>query len=37
MQGEPIDDAAFAACYERVTNASAELVRSSALPHLPSF
>ena len=32
---KPIADAAFAACYERVTAAAAELVAASALPHLP--
>ncbi len=37
VQGEPIADAAFAACYDRVTAAAAKLVAASALPHLPSF
>ncbi len=37
VQGEPIADAAFAAAHERVTAAAAELVNTSALPHLPSF
>jgi dihydrofolate synthase/folylpolyglutamate synthase len=37
VRGEPISDDAFAASYERVTRAAAELVAASALPHLPSF
>ncbi len=37
VQGEPIGNAAFAASYDRVTTAAAELVAASALPHLPSF
>jgi dihydrofolate synthase/folylpolyglutamate synthase len=37
VEGEPIADDAFAASYERVTASAEELVRTSALPHLPSF
>lgn len=35
--GQPIDDAAFASAYQRVTAAATELVASGGLPNLPSF
>jgi dihydrofolate synthase/folylpolyglutamate synthase len=37
FNGRPIPDDAFADSYQRVTARAAELVATSALPHLPSF